>query len=312
MYIILEGIDKVGKSSLARHINELLGLEIVKFSAPEGDPYIQYMSFLCERKTPAILDRFYLGERVYGPIKRGKSELNEWQTRNIEQLLLMRMPLCIYAYTNPKEIAKNFKKDGEIYLQENDINPILSNYASEIAKSSLKWHQYNYLEDKNYEKIDKIILLWYKYYLYNSTHLIDLIDNRTLGKYNSRTLVMGEVSNIALEQDKYKSINVGFANGPSAEILYGSLPSKGKNIALTNFKKAHLDNGPGNIIAELLLPNLRRVVCLGKESYKLTQEYCQARGIKHLQIMLAFHPAYIARGGATLKEYEMQLKELII
>src|SRR3989338_4886641 len=97
MMIIIEGIDKSGKSHLAQYLSKTFNLPIFKFSIPKEDPYIEYMSFLLKQTKPCILDRSYLGELIYGPIKRGKSGLNEWQIRNIEGLLLMRSAFYIYA-----------------------------------------------------------------------------------------------------------------------------------------------------------------------------------------------------------------------
>lgn len=306
MIITLEGLDKQGKTSLANHISKLLNIEIVKFSQPKKEPYIEYMEFLIQREELVICDRFYLGERAYGPVKRGKSELNEWQFRNIEMLLMMRFPLCIFCSTNKSNTVKNFRKDNETYTQEEDIDKIQSLYMKEISNSRLEWIEFNYLEDENYTNIDRQIINWYKQLMRRISHIKSLISLRTLGNYNAKTLILGEISNIDLEQDRYKDINVPFANGPSARILYEAIG--GKNVAITNVKKAHMNNSP-SIYEEFLLPNLETIICLGNKAY----EYIYDNKIrKHINVIRAYHPSYITRGGDTQENYNNIIQGLIV
>lgn len=308
MFIVLEGIDKQGKSSLARHLAEKTGWEIVKFSKPKGDPYIEYMEFLLNRKEPAILDRYYLGELAYGPVKRGKAGLNTWQVRNIERLLQARNSLNIYCWTDELTTRFNFKNEKEEYLTLDDITPITQHFNDAQDRSRLNWWQFNYLADEQYKTLDGLVLRWLKRTNDNMDVIKSVIDSRMTGSIFSKTLILGEISNVELEQAKYRNVNVGFANGPSAEILYEALGNS--NIALSNVKKAHLNNLI-NLDSELKLPNLEKVICLGNEAMKAYEEWIKNYKTKNLIVKKTFHPAYVARGGITQKEYNQIINKLI-
>jgi thymidylate kinase len=160
MHIIIEGVDCTGKTSLVNHLKEKYNIEVVKFSQPKGDPYQEYIDFAYYHKTPAILDRFYLGELAYGPVKRGKSGLNKVKMTNIEVALHMHNTFNIYCFTNEEEIKKRFKTRGESFLTEDEIAPILHEYSKALKDSLLVWNKFNYLEDGEYKQIDEKIDKW--------------------------------------------------------------------------------------------------------------------------------------------------------
>ena len=81
---IIEGLDRLGKSSLIQGIIKHFGYHhIIHYSKPiktsvyDGDFQYQYKSFqygfdlLKQPKIPVIFDRFHLGETVYSNIYRG-------------------------------------------------------------------------------------------------------------------------------------------------------------------------------------------------------------------------------------------------
>lgn len=146
--VLIEGCDKCGKSTLARELYGRYGVPIVKFSQPKGDPFVEYMEFLQKhgqkRRGHAILDRFYLGELVYGPIKRGGSAISEEQARAIEDYLKTLNAVGIWASNTEENVVSNFRKDGESFLLESEAKAVLSGYEREVAKSSLTWLPYSY------------------------------------------------------------------------------------------------------------------------------------------------------------------------
>jgi thymidylate kinase len=312
MLIFIEGCDGTGKTELANHIKQKIGFEIVKFSQPKKEAYIEYMEFLTTRDISAICDRSYLGEEVYGPIKRGKSGLNYWQFRNIEMLASMRSPLAIYCETDEKEIEKTFNTRGENFTKKEEIHQVLEGYHKAISKSMIDWKIYNYLDDPNYEAIDRIIEDWAsKKYFANPDDKL-LIQSRAIGNFDSKVMLLGDVSNIDLEQDKYKHINVPFANGPSSTVLYAALGADPNRVIITNVNKLGESQGV-DINSELYkLPNVKVIVCLGHNAYnnllELSKTWNNRIGIKVVKVP---HPAYVARGGISQNEYGKLLNEAI-
>ena len=155
MIIILEGCDKNGKTTLAHKLSQKLGWPIVKFSAPKNDEDVfkTYMQFILSRRIPVILDRFYLGEKVYGQIFRGKSQLDYLQSRTLEGLLLTRRSINVYCQVPLKEIKKNFIKDKESFANVNQINVIVQSYQKVLKSSLLTWHHYDYTKDPSMSSI---------------------------------------------------------------------------------------------------------------------------------------------------------------
>jgi hypothetical protein len=311
MYIVLEGLDKQGKTSLAKHFSEVFGWKIKKFSKPEGDPYVEYMNFLLNNKEPMILDRFYLGELVYGPVKRGKSGLSDWQVRNIEKLLQMRNSINIYCYTDEVTTRANFIKDKEEYAQLEDIAPLTEYFNLAQDKSILPWWRFSYLLDPEYRGVDKLLERWWMKTGKHLQKIISMVEPRTTGSFFAKTLILGEISNVELEQAKYRDVNVGFANGPSAELLYSILPKEG--IALSNVKKAHENNEVKYLDRELLLPYVEKVICLGNVAKNLLEQYKEENNIpRRLTVYKTFHPSFVLRGGTTKEKYAKELRHLLM
>ena len=312
MQIILEGVDKQGKTSLANYLSKKFGFPILKYSQPKEDPYVEYMKLLVNQKQDVILDRFHLGELAYGPVKRGKSELLGWKIRNIEMLLNMRDSFNIYCWTDSATTKKKFTEDREDYAKFEDIRPLALNFEKAIKTSLNHWNRFDYRTDPKYVKISEKIKVWQKRQNENKNILQKMIDMRAIGNFYAKTLILGEVSNVELEQEKYKLINVPFANGPSADILYSAL-NKAKipttNYVLSNIRKAHLPGKP-LLLDEIELPNIKNIVCLGNQSYELTSDYCEAYQIR-LPIIKVPHPAFVARGGTTVEQYASILKKNI-
>lgn len=92
MIVIVEGPDGAGKTSLAKRLAADHGLFYHHEGAPPKgvDPLYHYGSILDHaRGIPSgiVFDRFALGERVYGPILRGKDSLGEDGWRVFRRLL---------------------------------------------------------------------------------------------------------------------------------------------------------------------------------------------------------------------------------
>ena len=79
--VILEGPDGAGKTTLAQALQMDFGMDYTHEGPPPADRDVlaYYFGRLVEaaRRAPIILDRFALGERVYGPIIRGLDGVGE-------------------------------------------------------------------------------------------------------------------------------------------------------------------------------------------------------------------------------------------
>lgn len=144
MHIILEGLDKVGKTTLANFLSEQLKMPIKKFSAPkEGEsPFVQYSEFLVNESRPYIIDRFYMSELAYGPVKRGFSEIDNVRKALLESMCKEINTFNVYCHAPVKDIEARFTTDKETFLTVDEIKPIAENFLKEIETSKLVWRSY--------------------------------------------------------------------------------------------------------------------------------------------------------------------------
>lgn len=85
MLVVIEGVDKAGKSTLADRLKRELEWPIVHFGKPGPDPALEYITFLKD-DTHIICDRFYVGELIYGPLLRNKHSMTPLQIVTIERM----------------------------------------------------------------------------------------------------------------------------------------------------------------------------------------------------------------------------------
>lgn len=306
IFIVLEGIDKTGKTSLANFLSKKLNLPIKKFSQPKKHPYIEYMEFLLNDFEPCILDRFYLGERAYGPVKRGKSELSDKEIQNIEMTMKMSNPFLIYAHTSWGNIVQSFVKEKEEYTKVGEVTSLIQAYNKAIQDSMLKWNKFNYIKDKSYEKIYAKIRPWFEEQINNSIKTTALRKARVIGNQKAKILLVGDVCNTKLKENRDPNLVVPFAFGRSADYLYNALGTAGikpDDIAITNFTKYHLNMLDSISTETICMCNLKKVVFLGKHKGPTFSTFKKEITLRH--------PSWAARFNYPIKKYAKELKEAI-
>lgn len=146
MIIVLEGCDCAGKTTLAKHLCRELQAEYVHFSKPKGKAGHEYMYFLCQANINKnyVVDRFMLGEQVYGPLFRGKSTINQEEQFYIEHK--MKAMGCVLFWCDPglAEIMKNIKIRGDDHVKVKDCKKIRNQYIKVLQQTTLPVNRYNY------------------------------------------------------------------------------------------------------------------------------------------------------------------------
>lgn len=310
MLVILDGENKCGKSSLAKELQKITGWEIIHFSQPKKEAYIEYVEFLLNRKKPAILDRFYLGEKVYGPLWRGKSELEEWQTRMIEMLLMARYSFNVYCETNVETIVENFKKEKEQDAKVEQIPDVLQHFRKAVTLSELNWWEFDYQKDKDYKLIKENFIQWLGIYKQNEKYIESLIETRAIGNPFARNVIVGEICNGKRELEKYRDIILPFAKGVSSTYLWKAIKDIPKSrYLLTNVHKYH-DKGRIRL-NEILEGKAENVICLGLMAFKII-DYFNEQQLPFKKISLTKHPAWANRFNMDVEEYSRSIKDKLI
>jgi len=158
MFIIVEGVDKSGKSSLINELSQLLNYPIVKneFKPTEHKPEFiagvyagLYNTLLSCYSGDIILDRSHITEIVYGRIVRSYNALKYFNWLQFEEEKLVKKAVVIYMTANDTTLERRHKEDKEEYINVKQIPHIQQAYRDHIVSSNLEYLQLSSERDMN-------------------------------------------------------------------------------------------------------------------------------------------------------------------
>ena len=290
MIIVLEGSDKVGKSTLGRYLAEKYSAELVHFSAPKGDPYKEYMDFL-DQADPSknyVLDRFHVGELVYGELYRGKSKISLDQLWYLDLRLMSHQCILVHCSTDPETVKRKFVEDGEESSKIEDVEAILSKFKEKVNLSLLRKFDYNWQEG-HLASLNVVIS-----YIDNEPRLTKEELKSYIGAPEPKMLFLGDTRNERLK-DK------GVFESRSGKFLVKCL----ERIGAFNNHAIGITNS--DLLTKEFYEKLGKpkITCLGKKSLlRTTKMRLPAYHIQHPQWMFRFG------GQSALNTYCKILKEI--
>lgn len=131
--VVIEGPDGGGKTRLAQTLQERFGFSYRHEGPPpvDTDPLLYYQTRLFDAMLEAlstkgvVLDRFALGERVYGPVLRGNDNLGDagWNTIDrclqavgaVQIVCLPEYDTCRGIWAARNEAKGEFVKDETVF-----------------------------------------------------------------------------------------------------------------------------------------------------------------------------------------------------
>jgi hypothetical protein len=109
---IFEGPDGSGKSTLASKVRKQVDGFLIHSNAPLAHPLSEYAyPFLPDEDY--CLDRWHIGEMVYGPLYRGGSGLTETQFDAIEEYLDSLGAIIVHCTGRSRDLAARLRERGE-------------------------------------------------------------------------------------------------------------------------------------------------------------------------------------------------------
>lgn len=153
MRIVIEGVDKSGKSTLIEHLKNVfpksISLKLMckpKDSSPEEsqklfDTYTKMEEISKDPEYTFIFDRYFQSELVYSYI-RGNDRLETEVGKTFFDYLqgqLKPNTLVVLLEHPAKEVAKRFKECGEDFAKIEDIEKLQKRYREVITNSRLKY-----------------------------------------------------------------------------------------------------------------------------------------------------------------------------
>jgi thymidylate kinase len=119
MIVIVEGIDRVGKTTLCNKLKSDLGFKILKDEVFKPEHFTEEiiaekflttvnMLKLLNKDIDIVIDRFYLSEAVYGLMER------KYDSKYLKKIELELLKLdAIIILVNPTDIEESSKKHGK-------------------------------------------------------------------------------------------------------------------------------------------------------------------------------------------------------
>lgn len=155
MLFVLEGPDLSGKTTFADELEKYLRYvgtvdSIHRWSRGplRGSPWSEYLSPLADihryRYSPVsassskcfILDRWHVGELVYGPLLRGTSQLDLAQARYLDLVLDTLGAVKLYFSTPWKAVARRYWTRGDELISLDQLSAVHAGYARLLEAAS--------------------------------------------------------------------------------------------------------------------------------------------------------------------------------
>lgn len=170
--IIFEGCDASGKTTIQEIMKEIIRHAfIIHTSAPTKGNSKEYFSSLLEKliefidiiNQPLFIDRFHIGELVYGSVFRPETidEAVEKKLYDMEKDLLRQDVKILYVTASPETIVKRIQNRGDWYVKVSDVEAILNGYEKVLAKSRLPIFRLDTTNNYSLEDIKNLILFAY-------------------------------------------------------------------------------------------------------------------------------------------------------
>jgi len=138
MIIVLEGPDCAGKTTFAQrlltdHVAAGKNARLLRRGPIQQDVFTEYLRPLDElvgkpADTLWILDRWHVGELIYGPLLRGRSELTERQAAYIEMVLQSFGCVFIHVHQNPIILEERWDQRPDGLIKREWLKDIADSY----------------------------------------------------------------------------------------------------------------------------------------------------------------------------------------
>lgn len=146
-FIVLEGVDGAGKSTLADAIVQELqerfpedSVGVFHSSQLQRDPFDEYAlaheSYRPNSGMHVVCDRLHWGEMIYGPLYRGESKLSTAGFRWVELYLRARGATVWHVTAPLRTIQKRLVTRGEDYLETHHVEHVWDQFGH-VAKHSM-------------------------------------------------------------------------------------------------------------------------------------------------------------------------------
>lgn len=133
--VVLEGCDGVGKSTLAQRLATGHGFTIVHSGrTPDGIDLAKRYRQILARTEQLALDRSFVSELVYGPLRHGSSRLTDADACDLATRVARRDGVLVHL-TAPASVvrARLIVRDGAAAASLADIESLITAYEHVVT-----------------------------------------------------------------------------------------------------------------------------------------------------------------------------------
>lgn len=160
MLIVIEGVDRTGKSTLAKRIAKQIDAEIIHAGPPTRGSIEEYETTLNgydpNADTSLILDRWHVGEHVWPSIFGRKTDMDLAVKRHVDMFMESRGAVVVHGIRDAERLKKELIEHREP-LHPEDLQKAVHLFTEARTFSSRQAWSWDY-ERSSQEDIDNIVL----------------------------------------------------------------------------------------------------------------------------------------------------------
>ena len=308
MFIVVEGTDASGKSTLVSEIERQLksmfpsnNVEFFHKSKPDMmtrrwvlNDYVNSIQDIDWTQRLAVADRWHWGEITYAPLKRPESNSDGYGLlgvagwRWVELFLASRGVHQFWLYQPLDVIQRRLSSRGDDYVTADELGKILGQYRLAADEVATEFEMLN----PSSESLQDIPMLAERIISnshYAATKAASLKQFPWyIGRHDAQALLVGDRQNIKEAYGQETILPFMPVDGNSGDFLLSSLPGNSwKTMGIINVNDEHVTQ-----VDELWQVLKRpRIIALGT----LAEKGLKAHGFKEHQYVVLPHPQYVRR-----------------
>lgn len=308
MFIVVEGTDASGKSTLVSEIERQLkgmfpsrNVEFFHKSKPEEmtrrwvlNDYVNSIQNIDWSNRLAVADRWHWGEITYAPLKRPESNTDGYGLlglagwRWVELFLASRGVHQFWLYQPLDVIQRRLSSRGDDYVTADELGKILGQYRLAADQVATEFEMLNPSSEslKDVPQLAETIISNAHYASDKVRHLVRF--PWYIGRHDPQVLLVGDRRNIKDAYGEETILPFMPVDGNSGDFLLSSLPGNSwKNIGLINVNDEYVTE------VDELWHTLKRpkIIALGR----LAEKGLKAHGFRDDQYVVLPHPQHVRR-----------------